>query len=34
MYQGEFKDSAKANVHELKTYGLEKKALLETNRSF
>jgi len=31
MYQGEFKDSAKASVHELKTYELEKKALLESN---
>lgn len=31
MYQGEFKDSAKAHVHELKSYQLEKKALLESN---
>lgn len=28
-YQGEFKDSLKAHVHELKSYQLEKKALLE-----
>ena len=30
-YQGEFKDSLKAHVHELKSYRLEKKALLESN---
>jgi hypothetical protein len=30
-YQGEFKDSLKAHVHELKSYQLEKKALLESN---
>ena len=30
-YQAEFKDSLKANEHELKSYKLEKKALLESN---